>query len=42
MLSSFKSVYVVVCENFVSPTLLYNLSELLSFQKITKVEHISV
>ena len=34
MLSSFKSVYLVVCENFVSPGLLYNLPEILSFKKL--------
>ena len=28
MLSSFKSVYLVVCENFVSPGLLNNLPEI--------------
>ena len=33
MLSSFKSVYLVVCENFVSPGLLNNLPEILSFKK---------
>ena len=32
MLSS--SVYLVVCENFVSPGLLYNLPEILSFKKL--------
>ena len=29
----FKSVYSVVCEDFVSPGLLYNLLEILSFKK---------
>ena len=33
MLSSFKSVYLVVCENFVSPGLPNNLPEILSFKK---------
>ena len=33
MLSSFKSVYLVVCENFVSPGLLSNFPEILSFKK---------
>ena len=33
MLSSFKSVDLVVCENFVSPGLLNNFSEILSLKK---------
>ena len=42
MLSSFKSVYLVVCENFVSPGFLYNLPEILSFKKFEHISYFSV
>ena len=42
MLSSFKSVYLEVCENFVSPGLLNNLPEILSFKKSQICTYFSV
>ena len=42
MLSSFESVYLAVSENFVSPGLLNNLPEILSFKKSQICTYFSV